>query len=117
MAAAPWDGAAVRTWLERRVAAARADQVTAERHGRVGHDDCDQAAAEEMVCAALLCGGASDTHDSLVAALKALQDKDEFIWRGVYDDRKFDRHARGQIRKLMKMAKANAGFERLGHYQ
>jgi uncharacterized protein YfkK (UPF0435 family) len=117
MVAAAWDAAAVRTWLERRVAAARADQVTAERHGRDRHDDCDQAAAEEIVCAALLRGGASDSQDTLAAALKALQEKDEFIWRGVYDDRKFDRHARGQIRKLMKMVKTNAGFERLGHYQ
>ena len=117
MVAAAWDGAAVRTWLERRVAAARADQVTAERHGRDRQDDCDQAAAEEMVCAALLRSGASDSQDSLTAALEALQDEDEFIWRGVYDDRKFDRHARGQIRKLMKMAKTNTGFERLGHYQ
>ena len=31
-----WDAAAVRAWLESRVAAARADQVTAERRGREG---------------------------------------------------------------------------------
>ena len=30
---AEWDGAAVRAWLDSRVAAARADQVAAERHG------------------------------------------------------------------------------------
>jgi hypothetical protein len=117
MTSATWDGVAVRTWLERRVAAARADQVTAERHGRDRQDDCDQAAAEEMVCAALLRGSASDSQASLTAALKTLQEQDEFIWRGVYDDRKFDRHVRGMIRKLLKMVKTNAGFERLGHYQ
>ena len=116
-AAQAWDAAAVRTWLERRVAAARTDQVTAQRRGRSGEDECDLAAAEEMVCAALLRPGAADTQETFAAVLKALAERDDYIWRGVYDDRKFDRHVRGAIRKLLKMAKTNTGFERLGHYQ
>lgn len=45
-ASKPWDEGIVRTWLEKRIAAARADQIAAERAGRGGQDDCDKAAAE-----------------------------------------------------------------------
>ena len=110
-----WDGALVRTWLERRIAAARAEQVAAERGGE--RDDCDKAAAEEMVCASLVRGPAADSQDSLADALKALLDRDEFVWRGVYDDRRFDRHVRTYARKLQKMTRDYVGFERTRRYQ
>lgn len=112
-----WDGAAVRTWLESRIVAARADQVTAERYGRERQDDCDMAAAEEMVCTLLK--GKEAVNSQLVFAeeLKTLLERDDYIWRGVYDDRRFDRHVRSVIRKLMKMAKTNTGFENVARYQ
>jgi hypothetical protein len=116
-AARQWDGAIVRTWLERRIFAARADQVAAERGGRGGQDDCDKAAAEEMVCAFLLRRPAADSQSAFAAALKDLLDRDEHIWRGVYDDARFDRHVRAYIRKLQKMTRDYAGFERTGRYQ
>ncbi|WP_404713860.1 hypothetical protein [Sphingomonas sp. MMS24-J13] len=117
-AAAPeWDGAMVHIWLERRIIAARADQVTAERAGRGEQDDCDKAAAEEMICTLLKGKAATNAQGTLVDELKALLDRDDYIWRGVYDDRRFDRHTRTYIRKLMKMAKTNTGFGNTTHYQ
>jgi len=112
-----WDGAVVRTWLERRIAAARADQVAAERGGRGQQDECDKAAAEEMVCAFLVKGAAADSQTGLAAALKDLLGREDFVWRGVYDDRRFDRHVRTCIRKLQKMTRDNSGFARTGRYQ
>lgn len=112
-----WDGAAVRTWLESRIVAARADQVAAERYGRERQDDCDMAAAEEMICTAVKGMEAVNTQQAFTNELKRLLDREDFIWRGVYDDRRFDRHARSVIRKLLKMTKANAGFENLKRYQ
>lgn len=53
-----WNGAAVRAWLERRIVAARADQVAAEKYGWERRDDCEMAAAEEMVCTLLVGSGA-----------------------------------------------------------
>ena len=115
--AKPWDGALVRTWLEKRIVAARADQVTAERAGRGSQDDCDKAAAEEMVCAALRGGDAADTQAAFIDALKQLLDRDEYLWRGVYDDLRFDRHVRSYIRKLLRMARDNIGFHQTRHFQ
>lgn len=112
-----WNGAAVRTWLERRIAAARADQVAAERAGYGQRDDCDKAAAEEMVCAALDTERATAQQATFIEALKALLDRDDYVWRGVYDDARFDRHVRAYVRKLTRMAKANEGFDRLGRFQ
>lgn len=112
-----WDGATVRTWLGARVEAARVDQVTAERGGRERQDDCDKAAAEEMVCAALTGEQATASQAAFVARLKDLMDRDSFIWRGVYDDDRFDRHVRSYIRKLTRMAKTNEGFANLRRYQ
>lgn len=108
-----WDGAAVRTWLESRIAASRADQVAAERYGRERQDDCDKAAAEEMVCGAVK----SETQAAFLTALKALLERDDYIWRGVYNDDRFDRHVRTYLRKLIKMAKTNEGFEKTARYQ
>ena len=116
-AGSEWDGAAVRTWLESRIVAARAEQVAAERGGRERQDDCDAAAAEEMVCALLVRGDTAADKDSFVAALKALLDRDAYVWRGVYDDRRFDRHVRAYVRKLSRMARANDGFGNLRRYQ
>jgi hypothetical protein len=116
-AAAPWDGALVRTWLTSRIAAARADQVAAERYGRERQDDCDKAAAEEMVCAAVNNERATAEQAGLGAALKLLLDRDDFVWRGVYNDDRFDRHARTYIRKLIRMAKTNEGFANVRRYQ
>jgi hypothetical protein len=116
-AAKQWDGAIVRTWLERRIAAARADQVAAERGGRSQQDDCDKAAAEEMVCASLVRGPAPDSQSVFADALKDMLARDDFIWRGVYDDSRFDRHVRTYIRKLQKMTRDHAGFEQTRRYQ
>ena len=112
-----WDGAAVRTWLDSRVAAARADQVAAERHGWARRDECDLAAAEEMVCPLLKRGDAASTQSALVDGIRKLLDRDDYVWRGVYDDRRFDRHVRAYLRKLVRMAKTNDGFANVRRYQ
>jgi len=116
-AAKTWDGAIVRNWLERRIAAARADQVAAERGGYRQQDDCDKAAAEEMVCAALKRDDAISAQAAFAGELKSLLDRDHYIWRGVYDDTRFERHVRAYLRKLQKMTHDNAGFDRTGRYQ
>ena len=67
-----WDSAAVRAWLAGRIAAARADQVAAERYGRARQDDCDIAAAEEMVCTLLKGSDAANAQQSFADELKAL---------------------------------------------
>jgi len=113
----PWDGAIVRTWLEKRTAAARADQVAAERAGYGQRDDCDKAAAEEMVCSALRSEAAPTSQAAFAAAVKDLLDRDQYLWRGVYDDARFERHVRTYLRKLAKMARDNAGFEQTRRYQ
>ena len=115
--AKPWDGAIVRKWLESRVIAARSDQAVAERAGRSRQDDCDQANAEEMVCALFKGSQSTDTQNAFLEELKKLLDRDEYVGRGVYDDARFDRHVKTYIRKLVKMTKTNAGFEKIGHYQ
>lgn len=112
-----WDGTAVQTWLESRIAAARADQVRAERGGRELQDDCDKATAEEMVCT--MAKGREPPHDqqALLHKLAAILDRDEYIWRGIYDDTRFDRHVRAFVKKLIKMVKTNEGFTNTAHYQ
>jgi hypothetical protein len=112
-----WDGAIVRTWLESRIAAARADQVAAERAGYGQRDECDKAAAEEMICTMLKARDATSLQSTFADELKRLLDRDEFTWRGVYDDTRFERHARTAIRKILKMTKANTGFENTKRYQ
>ncbi len=112
-----WDGDAVRNWLERRVAAARSDQVTAERGGRDRQDDCDKAAAEEMVCAFFKTKASIRVQADFLEDLKTFIARDEYLWSGVYNDAKFDRHVRTYARKLVKMAKGNTGFDNVAHYQ
>ena len=75
------------------------------------------AAAEEMVCSLLKAKAAVNAQASFIDELKTLLDRDDYVWRGVYDDRRFDRHARATIRKLLKMAKANDGFGNIKRYQ
>jgi len=111
-----WNAAAVRAWLESRVAASRGDQVVAERGGRDRQDDCDKATAEEMVCS-LMVRSKADGRDAFAAELRALLERDEYIWRGIYDDRRFDRHVRSYIKMLAKMVKTNSGFDQIRHYQ
>lgn len=113
----PWDGAIVRKWLESRVIAARSDQVEAEKSGRSAQDDCDKASAEEMVCAALKGKDSTHLQSAFADALKSLLERDEYAWRGVYDDVRFERHVRAYLRKLLKMTKANSGFDNMTRYQ
>lgn len=112
-----WDGTIVRTWLESRIVAARADQVAAQRGGRDREDDCDKATAEEMVCTLLKSKESTNLQKAFSEDVRALLDRDEYVWRGVYNDTRFDRHVRTYVRKLMKMAKANDGFEKTMRYQ
>ena len=112
-----WNGETVRKWLECRVVSARADQAVAERSGRSGQDDCDKATAEEMVCALLMGKAAANLQSTFHDELKRLLDRDEYVFRGVYDDTRFDRHVRTYLRKLIKMTKTNAGFENTARYQ
>ena len=112
-----WHAAQVRTWLASRTAAARVDQVVAERAGRDRQDDCDKASAEELVCSIVAKGAAADARDSFVAALRSLLDREEYIWRGVYNDTRFDRHVRAYVKKLIRMTKSHDGFANIAHYQ
>ncbi|MEG3082132.1 hypothetical protein U1707_00620 [Sphingomonas sp. PB2P12] len=112
-----WDAAKVRKWLDSRIAASRADQVAAERGGWGQQDDCDKASAEEMVCTLMQAKDSAIDQKRFAVDLKTLLDRDEFIWRGVYDDTRFDRHVRSYVRKLAKMAKTNVGFDRTARYQ
>lgn len=113
----PWDGEAVRRWLASRVAAARTDQVTAERAGRERQDDGDKATAEEMACTLVATARATGDRDAFAAAVRTLLDREDYVWRGVYDDRRFDRHVRTYLKKLARMAKTNKGFGNVAHYQ
>ncbi|HZF43069.1 MAG TPA: hypothetical protein VEZ48_06635 [Sphingomonadaceae bacterium] len=112
-----WDSAAVRTWLESRVIAARLDQVAAERGGRDRQDDCDKASAEEMICALAAKSRSEVSQAALLAELGDLLNRDEFVWPAVYSDIRFDRHARAFAKKLIRMVKANEGFGNVTHYQ
>jgi hypothetical protein len=105
-----WNGDRVRAWLERRIEAARAEQARAVRAGRSGEDDCDRASAEEMVCTLVKAERLTQTADAFGAALRGLLDQDDHHWRGVCDDRRFERHVRSFVRTLIRMAKDTAGF-------
>ena len=112
-----WDGETVRRWLESRYVSARSDQVAAERYGRERQDDCDKGAAEEMICSLLKSKETTSDQSAFAADLKALLEKETYIWRGVYDDVRFDRHVRAYVKKLARMTKTNAGFDNLSRYQ
>ena len=115
--AGDWNSANVRRWLDSRVLASRLDQVAAERAGWSQRDECDKATAEEMVCTILQGGDSTGDRKAFAERLRALLDRDEYIWRGVYDDARFDRHVRAYVRKLVAMTKANSSFEKTGRYQ
>ncbi len=113
----PWDAAQVRRWLDRRIAAARADQAAADRRGYEARDDYDKAAAEEWACRALKNGDGPNDQAAFVAHVKELIARDEYAATGIHDDIRFDRHVRTYLRKLARMAKTNEGFEKTLHHQ
>lgn len=115
--ASVWDGARVRTWLERRLAAARLDQAAADRRGYEAQDEYDTAAAEEWMCTALLRVDGIDDRQAFAAAIKALIGQEEYRATGVNDDAKFERHVRRHLRKVARMTKTNEGFEKTLRYQ
>lgn len=115
--AKPWDGEKVRTWLERRFAAARLDQAAADRRGYEAQDDYDKAAAEEWMCRALKGEGCTNDQAAFAKRLKDLIAQEDYPATGIYDDMRFQRHVRGQLRKLAKMTKANEGFEKTLRWQ
>lgn len=110
-----WDGDLVRSWLESRIVAARLDQAAADKRGYEARDDYDMAAAEEWVCKTMKAAALDQA--AFVDRISALLGEDEYPVTGIYDDRRFERHVRANLRKLAKMAKANTGFDNLLHYQ
>lgn len=112
-----WDDGLVRKWLESRQLAARLDQAAADKRGYGSHDDYDTAAAEEWVCGTLLKIGRLDDPAALGKQLKELLARDEYQITGIYDDRRFDRAVRANLRKIAKMTKANDGFANMLRYQ
>lgn len=112
-----WDSAQVCKWLESRIEAARLDQAMADKRGYEAQDDYDKAAAEEWVCRALRIGGDTQDQAAFAAHLKRLLGQDEYQVTGIYDDRRFERHVRANLRKLTKMTKANEGFANTLRYQ
>lgn len=112
----PWDAALVRTWLDRRTAASKLDQATADRKGYEARDDYDQAAAEEWVCRALSKGDHVEDQARFAAHIKALIGLDTYPMAGINDDTRFERQVRGYLRKIAKMTKTNQGFENTFRY-
>lgn len=113
----PWDGEQVRQWLASRIEAARLDQAAADKRGYDSRDDFDKAAAEEWVCQRLTAPAATADQAAFAARLTQMLAQDEYRVAGIYDDRRFEKHVRATLRKLSKMAKANAGFENRLRFQ
>ena len=113
----PWNGEAVRAWLQSRFEASRLDQAAADKKGYTAQDDYDKAAAEEWVCRTLKTADATNDQAAFAARLKQLLDQDEYRTTGIYDDRRFEREVRATVRKLARMTKTNAGFENLSRWQ
>ena len=116
-AAKPWDAALVRQWLESRFDAAKLDQAAADRRGYDAQDDYDKAAAEEWVCRALLAADCANDQAAFARRIKDLIGQEDYRATGINDDVRFERHVRGQLRKVAKMTKANEGFEKTLRYQ
>lgn len=112
-----WDGALVRKWLARRLDVSKLDQAAADRRGYEARDEYDKAAAEEWVCRALQAPDCIDEQTPFVQRLRTLIGQEEYYATGVYDDVRFERHVRGQLRKVAKMAKTNEGFDKMLHHQ
>ena len=106
-----WDGDLVLKWLEIRFAAAKLDQAAADKRGYEAQDDYDKAAAEQWVCRVLNMVKRTGDQAALAAQIKELLAQDEYGVTGIYDDRRFDRYVRANLRKLARMTKANDGFE------
>ena len=116
-ASGPWQPDIVRTWLDRRVAAARLDQAAADRRGYEAQRDYDKAAAEEWACRTLRASDHIDDQHAFAATIKALLGQDEYRTTGIYDDQHFERNVRACLRKIAKMTKANEGFANTLRYQ
>lgn len=112
-----WDGDLVRAWLNRRLAASKVEQDRADRRGRDSEDDYDKAAAEEWVCHAAGIGDAVIDQARFAERLKVLLGQEDYRRIGVHDDRRFEREVRSCLRKLVKMTKANSGFENKLRFQ
>lgn len=112
-----WNGQQVRKWLESRLAAARLDQAAADKRGYEARDDYDKAAAEEWVCRTLMAGPCADDQAAFAVQIKEMSAQDEYKATGIYDDHRFDRHVRANLRKLAKMTKTNQGFTNTSRYQ
>jgi hypothetical protein len=112
-----WDGELVRKWLESRLVSSRLDQAVADKRGYEAQEDFDKAAAEEWVCRMLKSAECTNDQAAFAKRLKELLGQDEYRTTGIYDDRKFERHVRTTLRKLMKMTRANDGFENMSRYQ
>jgi len=112
-----WDPARVRIWLERRLVASKQDQAAADRRGYEAQDEYDKAAAEEWVCRALQAADCIDDQAAFARRLKELIAQEDYRVTGVYDDVRFQRHVRGQLRKVSKMTKANEGFDNFLRFQ
>jgi hypothetical protein len=112
-----WNAETVRTWLASRLAASQVDQVRAERMGRDYEDDYDKAAAEEFVCRLAQRHASLEDQARFGLYLKELLGRDEYNRTGVYSDRRFEREVRAYLRKLIRMAKANEGFDKTSHFQ
>ena len=112
-----WDSELVRKWLESRLKAATLEQAAADKRGYEAQDDYDKAAAEEWVCRRLNAPGGTDDQAAFAARIKTLLAQDEYPITGIYDDRRFDRNIRANLRKIAKMTKANDGFSNTLRYQ
>lgn len=112
-----WNSEHVRKWLESRIDAARLDQAAADRRGYAAQDDYDKAAAEEWVCRSLKADADKDDQAAFADRLKQLLGQDEYQVTGIYDDRRFERCVRANLRKIAKMTKANEGFENTLRFQ
>jgi hypothetical protein len=112
-----WKGELARRWLESRLQAARLEQAAADKRGYEAQDDYDQAAAEEWVCLTLKTAGRTDDQAAFARQIKELLAQDEYRITGIYDDRRFEKYVRANLRKLAKMTKANDGFANTLRYQ
>ena len=117
VASKTWNGELVRTWLDSRLKASRLDQAAADKRGYEAQDDYDKAAAEEWVCRTLSMGDFANDQAMFAKRIKELLGQDEYRVAGIYDDRRFERHLRANLRKLAKMTKTNDGFENTSRYQ
>jgi hypothetical protein len=117
MVSKAWNGEQVRKWLECRIDAARLDQAAADKRGYEAQDDYDKAAAEEWVCKSLRMVADKDDQVAFADFIKQFLGQDEYRVTGIYDDRRFERCVRANLRKIAKMTKANEGFQNTLRFQ